>query len=797
MKKIYFVLLLTAILFAANNAKSQIADGITYQAVVVDENGKEIAGTDINGNIIPDKTVNVRFTILEGNSTGTIVYQETNSVNTDANGLFTLTIGHGQPTADSPNPGILNVSWGSGKHFLKVEIDIKGAGEYKLTGVQQMMAVPYALHTLNYNETDPKWNGLPDQTGDIGRLGNVGIGTLNPTQKLDINGQIRIQGGSPGDGKVLTSGNDGAAVWENISSINLTAGNGLTWNGNTLNSLWSPSGNNIFNNNPGNVGIGVSYPQQNLSVNAGLNIDHANGNDSTTNALTFGSYSGEGIGSRRDTSGDNPFGLDFYTASSNRMGITHDGNVGIGTTAPSSKLHVIGDIFIPDGNSLWVGNNSDSGDRLRFHHSGTDGFIDFATGNLYFRNGTEKMTITSEGNVGIGTTNPKGKLGFRNDSSAITWGDGPSSKIFDNGQLYIETDDNMYFSDMSGNSKMYINTTNGNVGIGTINPGADLEVIGQVKITDGTQGAGKVLTSDASGLASWQTPSVGITGSGTATRIAFWNGASSLSSNANLYWDNSNSRLGIGITSPATKLQVIAASATGIFCSSGNINNWTTIAVGRTIEEGRIGIAAASGNFFGGTVAGDFAIRNDNSSKKLFLGCGTSIPTITLTSTNVGIGTTNPGARLEVYGQVKITDGTQGAGKVLTSDASGLASWSTPVAPIGSIVAWAKSLSGVPTTLPTGWLECNGQVVTDSQSPLYNVTIPDLNGTGGTHRFLRGSTTSGTTGGREEFSWYHRHGEASSPDHWSQGGYGPDYDGNQNESLLPSYYEVVWIMRVK
>ena len=44
---------------------------------------------------------------------------------------------------------------------------------------------------------------------------------------------------------------------------------------------------------------------------------------------------------------------------------------------------------------------------------------------------------------------------------------------------------------------------------------------------------------------------------------------------------------------------------------------------------------------------------------------------------NVGIGTATPGARLEVAGTVKIVDGSQGAGKVLTSDASGLATWTT------------------------------------------------------------------------------------------------------------------------
>jgi hypothetical protein len=52
-------------------------------------------------------------------------------------------------------------------------------------------------------------------------------------------------------------------------------------------------------------------------------------------------------------------------------------------------------------------------------------------------------------------------------------------------------------------------TSGGNVGIGTASPGARLEVAGQVKITGGSPSAGKVLTSDANGLASWQTPATG------------------------------------------------------------------------------------------------------------------------------------------------------------------------------------------------------------------------------------------------------------------------------------------------
>ncbi|MDD5376944.1 MAG: hypothetical protein PHH16_02380 [Candidatus Gracilibacteria bacterium] len=51
---------------------------------------------------------------------------------------------------------------------------------------------------------------------------------------------------------------------------------------------------------------------------------------------------------------------------------------------------------------------------------------------------------------------------------------------------------------------------------------------------------------------------------------------------------------------------------------------------------------------------------------------------IAFTGGNVGIGTTNPGAKLEINGNIKISDGTQGIGKLLTSDANGLATWSDP-----------------------------------------------------------------------------------------------------------------------
>lgn len=60
--------------------------------------------------------------------------------------------------------------------------------------------------------------------------------------------------------------------------------------------------------------------------------------------------------------------------------------------------------------------------------------------------------------------------------------------------------------------------------------------------------------------------------------------------------------------------------------------------------------------------------------------------------------------------------------------------------PIGSVQAWHKSAAGTP-VLPWGWVECNGQLIADAESPYNGTNAPDLNPGS---RFLRGSSVSGT-----------------------------------------------------
>ena len=124
----------------------------------------------------------------------------------------------------------------------------------------------------------------------------------------------------------------------------------------------------------------------------------------------------------------------------------------------------------------------------------------------------------------------------------------------------------------------------------------------------------------------------------------------------------------------------------------------------------------------------------------------------------------------------------------------------TPVdLPIGSIEPYLKSFTGVP-TIPSNYVECNGQLLDDIESPFHNTNILDLNITG---RFLRGATASGDGVGGSGYGGS----DLVSHSHPTTGAFANDrgFDGAQNTydfgptdvDVRPPYYSVVWIMKIK
>jgi hypothetical protein len=131
------------------------------------------------------------------------------------------------------------------------------------------------------------------------------------------------------------------------------------------------------------------------------------------------------------------------------------------------------------------------------------------------------------------------------------------------------------------------------------------------------------------------------------------------------------------------------------------------------------------------------------------------------------------------------------------------------IIPIGGVLPWLKSLSGCP-VLPSVFVECNGQTISDAASPFNGQTLPNLNASGGGNpSFLRGATASGGTGGGETHTHTDTLGMGSIEHGNFQSNTGtyvyiPSIDHNHaiNGSLaagnsLPTYYSVVWIMRIK
>jgi len=110
--------------------------------------------------------------------------------------------------------------------------------------------------------------------------------------------------------------------------------------------------------------------------------------------------------------------------------------------------------------------------------------------------------------------------------------------------------------------------------------------------------------------------------------------------------------------------------------------------------------------------------------------------------------------------------------------------------PIGIPQPYLKNFPGVP-ALPANWVECNGQVLSDAGSPLNGQTLPNLNGE---NRFLRGAGSSGGTGGADLLTI-----ASEVPvDNNGDGSTTTCVAGPQPDlPTLPSYYEVVYVMRIK
>jgi len=128
--KTIFTLWAAVLLTAA--AFSQVPEKMSYQAVI----------RDADNELVSNRTVGMRISILQGSAGGSAVYTETHAPGTNVNGLVSIEIGDGSVVTGD----FAGIDWSAGPWFLKTEVDPEGGTDYSITGTSKLLSVPFARY---------------------------------------------------------------------------------------------------------------------------------------------------------------------------------------------------------------------------------------------------------------------------------------------------------------------------------------------------------------------------------------------------------------------------------------------------------------------------------------------------------------------------------------------------------------------------------------------------------------------------------------------------------------------------
>jgi hypothetical protein len=570
-----------------------------------------------------------------------------------------------------------------------------------------------------------------------------------------------------GDGTVLTadSTQSHGVKWATVAIA--SGGTGQTTRQNAINALTNvsaASANQVLAKDGSNnasfvslAGIGVPYTGATTTVNLGSQALTTSGLGTLGSLKTGYVY----------PSGDSATAFQVRKADGTTSVLdvnTTDGRVGIGNVAPGSELDVKGTIRLSGATSGFVGllpaaaagsttytlpssdgsagqvlttNGAIGGDILSWSTvvtSASDAGRSGVVADLY--ESTTKLsdkyapiahvTATSgiHGVTGaiVGTSDAQtlsnkkfsntvevtaGGYKFSDGTTQSSAAD-PSQLVKKLGDTMTGTLTNSATTSINASGNAYLATAGGNVGIGTATPGATLEVNGLVKISGGSPAAGKVLTSDNNGLASWQ-----------ATSGGGWS-----RSGSNVYLTNSGDSVGVGTASPSQKMEVNGTLKTSKYLMGLDLSCIPVVGGQSVITTWwgmqLIGNRQANIDYTPSNegTRDDFSviIPNQQAAKIGLVIKGKSGQTGNLqqwqdsngtalsaidASGNLGVGTASPGSAVDVKGTLRLSGATSGYVGLRGASAAGSTTYTLPSADGsagqvlatsgGGVLSWATS----------------------------------------------------------------------------------------------------------
>ena len=404
MKKLFCIFALSAGL--ATGAYAQSPAKFNYQGIARNAAGQPI-GTQALG---------MRLSILEGSATGTAVYVETQTVTTNAYGLYTVQIGGGTAVTGT----LAGVAWATGNKFLKVEIDPAGGTAYTTLGNSQLLSVPYAFYANSAAAPTLTLTGTSLSAGGNSVTLPAGAqGPAGPTGPQGPAGAAGATGATGATGAAGATGATGATGPQGPAGPTYTAGTGITIASNTISAAnlagdvtGAPNANTVTKIQGTNVSATAPASAQVLKYNG---TAWAPGTDADAQTLTVS-------GSSLSISGGNSVTLPTGTTYTAGTGIGITGNVLSATnTSPIWNANQLQSVAVSGtapitGQTLTYNGTAWAPATAAAGISGTQNYLPkFATGTT-LGNSILYQTATVP-KIGINTTAPVASVHIVNNTA--------------------------------------------------------------------------------------------------------------------------------------------------------------------------------------------------------------------------------------------------------------------------------------------------------------------------------------------------------------------------------------------